>query len=289
MEFNLEKFNPTIAELTELADSYKWLEIAWIEDKEWYEIVKKAQLDLRDKRNYIQETLKKYRQDAIDFQKAVIKQENELVSIIEWTEQELKSKRKKIDDEIEIEKRKKILPDRRAELERNWITTNWLWEILSDDYILDMDSNKFNEFVLRRRETMLLEKEQRLLEEQNKIKLADRKKRLAEVWNITMSDWYILWYKDDEFDKRIEEEKEIVKNAEKKAEDKLKLEQQQKEEKEKQRLIDEENTRKAEQEKLQKKTKYQKWLKDNDYQPDDHIANDWTTAILYRKISTFTL
>jgi len=45
--------------------------------------VKKAQLDLRDKRVYIEKTLKEVRQKAIDFQKAVIQQEKDLVAIID--------------------------------------------------------------------------------------------------------------------------------------------------------------------------------------------------------------
>jgi hypothetical protein len=45
--------------------------------------VKKAQLELRDKRVYIEKTLKEVRQKAFDFQKAVIQQEKDLVAIID--------------------------------------------------------------------------------------------------------------------------------------------------------------------------------------------------------------
>lgn len=39
--FTLEKFNPTLNELKELAEKHNWLDINWIEDKEWYEKLEK--------------------------------------------------------------------------------------------------------------------------------------------------------------------------------------------------------------------------------------------------------
>ena len=56
------------------------------------------------------------REDAIAHQKRIIAKENELVGIIEEVEIYLKTQEDSIKDQIEAEKRKKILPQRLEEL-----------------------------------------------------------------------------------------------------------------------------------------------------------------------------
>lgn len=176
LNFDIQKFNPTVAELTSLSNQYKGLKIAGIEDKDWYEKVKKAQLDLRDKRVHIEKTLKEVRQKAIDFQKAVIQQEKDLVAIIDGTEKELKAERSRIDELIKIEERKKVLPARKEELERCWI-------LASDEQILAMNSDQFNQFVKDEVFKQLQEKQKKEEEERLAKERAEAEKRDKKNWS----------------------------------------------------------------------------------------------------------
>ena len=250
LNFDIQKFNPTVAELTNLSNQYKGLKIAGIEDKDWYEKVKKAQLDLRDKRVYIEKTLKEVRQKAIDFQKAVIQQEKDLVAIIDWTEKELKAERARIDELVKIEERKKVLPARKEELERCWI-------LASDEQILAMDSDQFNQFVKDEVFRMLQEKQKKEEEERLAKERAEAEK------------------------KRQEELEQARKEAEARAiaetEARLKREAEAK--------------RKAEEEKkLQQQKAYQAWLEENGYDPSKHIIQtEWDKKVMYLRISEFLL
>jgi len=193
MKFSLEEFNPTIDELRKISDEYGKLEIKWVDDKEWYEQVKLATKDLQKKRLYISNTLKDYRAEAISFQKKVIEQEKKLLWIIQPLEKKLISEYKRIDEQKEIEKRKKWLPKRKELMEEKWVTA-------SDDFILAMDFDRFNAW--------LLEEEKRLFElEKEKIEKEKEEMR-----------------KEKE---RIEQEKErekIKKDAEKRAKEEAKKE-----------------------------------------------------------------
>jgi len=59
------------------------LKINGVDDKAGYELVKKARLDLKEKRVLITKTGKAMREQALSFQKAVISKEKELVAIVE--------------------------------------------------------------------------------------------------------------------------------------------------------------------------------------------------------------
>ena len=113
------------------------------------------------------------RQSAIDYQKKVIEQEKELIEIIEGTEKKLKAERERIDNEIAIEKRKKILPERQAELARNFI-------VADDEFVLSLSSDEFNDFVLKKRQEMILEKEKAIEEEQKRLQKQKEEQELAQ-------------------------------------------------------------------------------------------------------------
>lgn len=100
-KFNLEEFNPKKAELTTLADSFRGLTIAGIEDKEGYERVHKAQMKLREVRVDIEKKGKAAREDALAYQKAVIALEKDLIAITEPVESALKAEKERIDAEKE--------------------------------------------------------------------------------------------------------------------------------------------------------------------------------------------
>ena len=84
--FNLDIFSPNLAQLQEMVQKYKGLKIQNLEDKTGLEAVKEGKKILQNLRIEIQKTGKKAREEALAFQKGVIAQEKEYVSIIEEVE-----------------------------------------------------------------------------------------------------------------------------------------------------------------------------------------------------------
>lgn len=166
---NIEQFNPTLAELTWLADKYRWLKINGVDDKHWYEIVKSARLDLKEKRVAITKTGKQMREQAIVFQKAVISKEKELVAIIEEVEKDLQAQEDAVNLEKDMIKRRKDLPERVDRL----IAVET--EMLEND-ILRMDDKQFDLFVAQKKEEMV--ERQRIANEAEKKKLDDERLEL---------------------------------------------------------------------------------------------------------------
>jgi len=262
-DLEIVKFNPTREFLVEIAEQYKWLKIKDTEDKEWFEMVKTARKDLQQKRLDIAKFGKAMREKAFKFQKDVIAEEKSLIAIIEPVEIFLQDEEMRIKQEIEVEKRKNILPDRKTELERHSI-------IADDDKILAMTSDEFNKFVQDKREEKIQEAEK---------KIAEEKKALEEI--------QLKKIREEELEKA---RKEWEEKAKIETEARLKKEQEEKEAREKQVIIDEQNKKKAEQEKLEKQKKYQKWLEDNNYNEDDYfIANHLDRKVMYKKVSEFLI
>ncbi len=303
MEFNLEKFNPTIAELNKLADSYKDLKIDGVDDEAWYDLVKSAQKELGDKRRYIVATLKWFREEAITFQKNVIAQEKDLVAIIEGTEKDLKNKRKDIDDEKEMIKRKKALEKRKEVMEEKWLEA-------TDDFILSLSFEEFTAWVKQQEEELLEAEKLKLAEE--KAKFEKEKEDLArekEKTQIRKEEKVAAEKKAKEVavenkkklaDAKIKadkDKKEAVAKAEKDAEIKLKKELDDAAERvrliatEEKRLLNEEEKKLADENKKQEwNIRYKKWLKDNDYDKmTDFVAVTDTGRTLFRKVSDFSL
>ena len=162
MELNIELFNSTIAELTELAESYKGLNIAGPDDKEGYERVKKARIDLGDKRIAITNKGLEIREDANAYIKNVRKYELGLVAITEPVEDELQAKQDAIDEQIERNKRQALLPERREKCQSINCDP-------SDDLLLSLDPEAFAAFFNEQKEIYLNEKEAALKAEQERI------------------------------------------------------------------------------------------------------------------------
>lgn len=238
-QFEMKEFNPTIEELTKLSESYQWLKIKWIDDKEWYELVKTAQLDLRNKRTSIAKFWKEMRDGANAYAKRVLEQERKLIAIIEWTENELQAERKRIDEDREIEKRKTILPDRQSELQRHWIDA-------SDEYILSLTSEQFNTFVNSERERIINEKEAKLKKEQEQIIIDSRRQKLSQITQISYSDEILSWMNEAQFEAHINWIIEANKFKENKLREEKELEEKQRKEAEEQAKIDAERKHKKE-------------------------------------------
>lgn len=309
---NLEKFNPTVAEITAMAEKYKGLEIQGIDDKEGYTAVDIARKELKKTRVQIQKTGKELRADALAFQKAVIARENELIEIIEPLEVELTDKQRKVNEEKEKMKRMESLPERREQLAT-------VEGEATDDELLSMDDRSFNDFFLQKKSEFLdaqairqkeeaeaaerarieaEKKAQMEKEEQEKKlqlereKLEAEKKKLEDeklaIENEKKRQVELEQAKKEAAEKARIEAEEKMKREKEAEERKVKEEQEKKEREEKEKIQRE----KDEQEKLERKKKYQDFLTRNEYDEksgDFFIDKQAKKVVLYKKIDEFIL
>ena len=161
MENEITKFNITKADLTELADKYSGLTVNGIEDEAGYKKLVSATKELQSIRLNIQRIGKELRSDAVKKQKSVIADEKELISCIAPTESELNEKIAEIDGLLDMEKRRKVLPERLERLKEYGIT-------MEEDDILRMDGNRFDFHINSLRANILAEKEQKIQEKKIK-------------------------------------------------------------------------------------------------------------------------
>lgn len=283
MELNIEKFSPTKADLTQLAEQSKVLSINGVEDKQGYALVHEARMKLKNARVEITKVGKALRADALSFQRAVIEKEKELIAIIEPVEIELETKQNEIDKEKEMIKRQAILPERQAKLAEIDV-------VMQDAFILVMDDNQFQEFLNIKKTEFLEEKERQIKAERDKIE-ADKirlaeEKRIEDARKEAEKEATEKAIRDAELAKKQAEIDKV--NALKEAADKAEKDKQEaleKAEKEKQVIIDEQNRKekarleaerikaeeeedrkkaeKENQEKLEKRKKYQNFLTKN--------------------------
>ena len=305
---NLEQFNPKKSELLSLADKYKSLEIKGLNDNEGYLAVDKGRKELKTARVEITKRGKELRDEAVKVQSAVISLEKELVGIIEPIEIELKNKQEKIDQERIMKQREALLPERKERLDL-------VGAEYTDELLLTMDNADFESFSIEQKSIFLEKKEQAILEAQAKIDAVNKRiaeeKHLEEQRKIAVEEAK----KEAELEKQraIEEEKRKAKEVEERMErEKREAVEAEKERaaKEKQAMIDEQARKdreakeeadrkerekleaeakaKAEQEALEKKKKYQKFLTDNKYNEEtDFLETIGDEVILYRKIAVF--
>ena len=312
MEFSLEKFDPTKAELENMVSEYKELCIWWVDDEDGYTSVKVALKNLSAKRVFIQKTLKWYREEALNFQKAVIAKEKELTWIIIEVEDELKSKKIAIDDEKEIIKRTKALENRKITMEEAWVKA-------TDEFILSLSLEEFKAWIVEEKERLFtlekakLEEERRKLERDKELmaiekdkqrireeEAAKAKKREAELKaQAKVREAQLKKEAEDaraqakiqaekakkEADERIEiaaKKAKIEAEAKVEADNKLRKI---KEEEEKRNKIENEKIKK---EWLANSEEYTNWLTTNDFNEDtDIILDEWSDVVMYRKVSVF--
>jgi len=307
MDLNLEKFSPQKAELQTLANKYKTLEIDGVDDVSGYEIVNTARKDLAKKRSNITNTGKDLRREALDFQKAVIIVEKELIEIIQPIELELKAKQEAIDEEKKRFIRLAALPSRRTKVA----------EIpgleVSDDELMGMESEEFTEWFEGKKAEYLAEEERKLEEERQRVarekEIAEAKKQAKEEAERAAEEE--AKRKAAEVKEREKKLKEEAEEAQKRAVEKAKR----KAEKEKQDLIEEQKRKDQEREaeairaqkeeealeeakakesaRIEKLQKYQKFLTDNGYtkttKSEFHLEKTETEITLYKKIGTFII
>ena len=259
-DLNIEKFNPTKVELNSKVVKYKSLTITGVDDKVGYALVDTARKDLKQIRVDITKKGKELRDDANKFAKAVIAKEKELVSIIEPLEKELKAKQDEVDLIIAKEDRKVLLPDRQEKLKSIEIE-------LSDDEILEMDSDVFAKFFNEKKFQYLEDKEIERVEAENK------KKREQELEDAR---------KEGEARARIEAEHEA---------ERVKAEAKEKEEQAERDRLAKIKQEEEESKKLAKSKEYIKFLQEIGYTEEtknEFVIKETETAyVFYKKISEF--
>jgi hypothetical protein len=115
---SLDDFNPKKAELIALADKYRGMTIKDESDKEGYNAVHEAQMELQSTKVDIEKRGKEMREDAIAFQKAVIALQKSLTAPIIEVEEELKAEKArinqlKLDIKLKAEREAREITDKR--------------------------------------------------------------------------------------------------------------------------------------------------------------------------------
>ena len=142
-DLNLEKFDPTVAELTKIAEESRAITITDFEDRKQIEAVRTKRIELKKTRVSIEKRGKELREDAITFQKAVIAKEKELIAIIEPEEirlDQLEDAAKQ--DAIEKERLRKW-PERKERLHE----LGYKAGVNDDTVIRMMDDVQFEAFI----------------------------------------------------------------------------------------------------------------------------------------------
>lgn len=263
MNQQIEKFNPTKAEIQAAVLEVEGLKINGIDDVAGYEAVKVGKKKLADYRIEITKFGKKQREEAIAWQKEVLRQEKELLAMIEPTEVKLKEQLEGIDHQKKREERRVLLPSRKKMLEE--IGAEW-----TDEEILDMDEKEFaSEYGSLRMEYDAEKAEKKRKEEEEKRHAEEMEKAKEEAAKKAT----------EEAERKAKEELEKVERAKQAEIDKIKRDQEEKDRKEKEeagRKKKEEEDRiaeeKAKQEKEEKNRKYKAWLKKNGV-TDTNIGN----------------
>lgn len=301
---SLDQFNPTVTELTVLADKYKSLIISGPDDKDGYEAVKSARIELVHTRTDLAKKGKLLRDEANKFSKAVIEKEKELIAIIEPTEKELAEKQKVIDDLRLAQARMQVLPDRQAKLKEIDIDT-------PDADLLLMDNAQFDNFYnLKHAEVLRLKQEEqenarleaeRIFNEKQAKLVADQKKveddRIAlETEKRHQAEMEVA--RKEAAERATKEAEAKAALAIKEAEAKAIREKQEAEERHQKQL--EEDARlqkeqaekiKKEQENLEKKKKYQAFLAKYEYDESGNfqITKTDKSVTLWKKLGEFII
>lgn len=138
-ELSIDVFVPIVAELQDLADKAKKVDVSDLD------AVTRHRIELKNKRVEVTKKCKAFRDDANAFAKAVIAKEKELVAIIEPDEERFKQIEAEVKLQKEREERKAILPARKERLDS--IGDDFA---ITDDELLDMDGSQFEGYYNQR-------------------------------------------------------------------------------------------------------------------------------------------
>ncbi len=274
MDLNIEKFDPTTAELQKMANECKQITITDFEDKKQLEIVHEKRMLLKNTRVRIEKKGKELRDDAVKFSKAVIAKEKELIGIIEPDEERFEKLEEEAKQYAIKKERLRKLPERRARLEQEKVG-----EQLSDEQINELDDVSFESLI-----TLLINA--RIISENLK-KEAELKAKQAEIEAKEKE------LKEKELAMQREKERlDAIEQARLDGERRAKEAQVQKEAEEKARKErDEEEARKAAA-KLEKSKKFKTFLESHGCtdatRGDFKIIESETGYVLFKKIAEFS-
>ena len=261
MDLNIEKFSPTKAELTKMAETAKTITLGDPLNKEQVEIVHQARIGLRTARTSITRMGKDLREDAVAFQKAVIVKEKELLAIIEPEENRLEQLEEEAARTQEREDRREFLSRRKERLAAIGDGIE-----ITEDELLDMEGSVFEGYFNRR------------MSDRNNAVAAENARKQAEI----------------EAEKgKLEREKEVEAAKEKaRQEEREQIERETKEKEEKEKRDKEIADKKAADDKaaLEKEQKYQAFLAKHGYVEDE--GKFWTvrhgdTIRLYKFVDSY--
>jgi len=281
---NMDQFNPKKAELIALANEKKPLLSVDIVDSKSRQLLHEAKMTLANTRIEIRKTGKAMRESAIQWQKDVIKMEDELVNETEPTEKALAEKIKAYDDAIEAKKEL----DRKAKEE---LANNRNQELAKYGYVHDlfdlkiMEEDKFQELVTEKKikweesekiriENERIEAEKKEELEKQRIAQEERDRELKAREDAIRAKEQEQKRIEDEL-KRKQELEEAKKQAEKDTEERLKREQADKEAREKALAEQKAEQERKEQIKMAKLQKYREFCESIGYKKEeDHL---WVT------------
>ena len=289
---NIAKFDPTVEELNRLVNKSKKIQTIDLEDKSQLETVKKSRIELKTARVAITKKGKELREEALVFQRAVISKEKELIAIIEPEEERLQI----IEAEAkELQARKlrlEELPFRREELARIGDSVE-----VSDDELLGMDTEQFfayrNQRISTKNEAdrLALETKAQAIKDEEERQQRERetqeRERKAREEAQAEAERKLALAKE-EAELRVQQEKAEAERRVIAERERMEREQQEKAEREAAAKAEAERTAKEAQDKLEKQSKYQAWLKANNYvESTDKIFNAENEITLYRLVSSF--
>lgn len=280
-ESDIQKFDPTIADLQRMVENTKDITADTRID-----IIKESRIDFKKRRVQIEKYGKSLRDEANKFNKAVLAKENELIAIIEPEERRLEKIEKDAEAKILIESRREKIPARRERLAAIGDGVE-----ISDDDLLLMDANNFEAYV-NLRVGDKLEKEKLEYEAEQKEKDRVAREKLA-------ADQKIM---DDERKKLDEEREEIERQKQKLEDDRIarekKIEDDKKaREKEEADLAEEKEREERNKIKLERAEKYRNWREQYGWTEETKAEwyekvegeGDQKVVILFKKVSEFHL
>jgi hypothetical protein len=272
---DLEKFDPTVADLTAMVQKTKDITATDLEDPKQMSVVRESRIALKNARVRIEKTGKGLREDAVKFQKAVIEKEKSLIAIIEPEEDRLSA----IEEEAKLlalrKARKENMPALIGRIVEAGLTELHEAKNMTEEQMLDMDFNAFeayfNTLVAEKNEADRLAAEKKQQEEEavraeerriEDEKRAEEQRKLDEERAKIEADKKTI--EDEKL--RIAHEKE-VKEAEERAkaetEERLKKEAEDRAALEKREAERIERQKKEDQEALEKREAYKKFLANN--------------------------
>lgn len=315
--------------LENISNKYNSLTIKDIHDKENYEVVHAALLDIQKVRVAIKKIGKNWRDSLTTQSREELHREKELLALFENTETKLRIEKNRIDDLKIIEERRVLLPVRNEMLSK-------IDEKVDEDKILLMDEKAFADYYQELKRVYDDRKEQERQEKIAKLHnerykeivesglfeyLDDKYAKYGDIDQKTFEK-VIKTAKENKNKKEAERKERLEQEAEKRAEqarqeaeekrrldiEKVKeqarlekqklIDKQKKQEQERKEEIDKEK-REKEQERLaeleakeraEKNKKYQQWKEKNNYNPDtDTIKRNGDTFTMLRVISTINL